>query len=92
MRHLSNSVMQAVQFAHHRIVRGSIGKRVPGRAIDTKDRTDLAWANLIDVLESTFRSTSRLQNRLLFRGHTSISLLCMRTNLGTLILFPERLW
>ena len=28
-------------------------KRVPGRTVDTKDRTDLPWTNLIDVLEST---------------------------------------
>jgi hypothetical protein len=55
--HLSNSIIPVgtAQFAHHRIVRGSIGKRVPGRALDTKDRTDLAWTNLTDVLESTLR-------------------------------------
>jgi hypothetical protein len=58
LSHLSNSLIPVgtAQFAHHRIVGGSIGKRVPRRALDTKDRTDLAWTNLTDVLEGTLRS------------------------------------
>src|SRR5258707_10273193 len=41
------------QLAYHRIVRGSVRKGVPRRTLDAKDRADLAWTNLIDVLEST---------------------------------------
>lgn len=58
LSHLSNSLISVgtVQFTHHRKVRGSIGKRVPGRALDAKDRTDLTWADLTDVLEGILRS------------------------------------
>ena len=57
LSHLSNSFIPVgtAQFVHHRIVRGSIDKCVPGRAFDTKNRTDLAWT-MTNFLESTLRS------------------------------------
>jgi hypothetical protein len=43
-------LIKAVHLAHHRICRGAVGKGISGRTLDTKDRTDLAGTNLVDIL------------------------------------------
>ena len=46
----------------HRIVRGSIGKHILGRALNTNDRADLAWTDLIDVLHLVAMHVHQLGN------------------------------
>jgi len=76
------------RLAYHGIIRIPIGESVPRSTLDAKDCTNLARTNLINVLDVP----SACWIFPLEKERTSISLLCMRTSLGTLILFPERPW
>lgn len=78
---------------YHGVCAGTVSKRVARSTVNTEDGTDFAWADFFDILRIQISNHVHV-NPILHgeRRLTSISLLCMRTNRGTLTFFPVRAW